>query len=83
MTYIEAVNSAINALMDACAMNDEWKKCRECPFGNFCDLLEVAGWGTPDDEEFKTHIRQVNKEENGWIEFEPGKYNYDQFTANP
>lgn len=28
-------------------------------------------------------IRQINKEEDGWVEFEPGKYNYDQFTANP
>ena len=46
------IKEAMTLLHEACKMNDEWVKCSKCPFNDYCDTLEEAGFGTPDEDEF-------------------------------
>ena len=52
MDFTVKIKEAMTLLHEACKMNDEWIKCSKCPFVDYCDTLEEAGFGTPDEDEF-------------------------------
>ena len=52
MDYITKIKEAMQLLHEACKMNEVWADCMHCPFGDYCDAMEEAGLGTPDDEKF-------------------------------
>ena len=52
MDYIIKMKEAMQFLHEACKMNEAWADCMHCPFGDYCDAMEEAGLGTPDDEDF-------------------------------
>ena len=52
MDFISKMEEAMVLLQEACKMNDEWAKCNDCPFGDYCDTLEREGFGTPDEDTF-------------------------------
>jgi hypothetical protein len=52
MDFTIKMKEAMVLLHEACKMNDEWVKCRKCPFTDYCDAIEENGLGTPDDNDF-------------------------------
>lgn len=52
MEFITKIKEAMELLHKACKMNDEWANCSKCPFLDYCNALEKAGFGTPDEEFF-------------------------------
>ena len=48
MDFTIKIKEAMELLHEACAMNEEWANCARCPFDDYCDALEEAGFGTPD-----------------------------------
>ena len=52
MDFIEVMKDAMDLLHQACAMNEEWVACQECPFEKYCDVLKKSGLGTPDEDTF-------------------------------
>ena len=52
MEFVEKIRQAMQMLHDACAMNDTWRNCQYCPFKDYCDAMEEADLGTPDDPSF-------------------------------
>lgn len=52
MDFTIKIKEAMVLLHEACKMNDEWIYCTKCPFKDYCDTLEEAGFGTPDEDEF-------------------------------
>ena len=52
MDFIIKMKEAMVLLHEACRMNDEWNQCPFCPFVDYCDAIDGAGLGTPDDNEF-------------------------------
>lgn len=52
MEFIAKIKEAMELLHEACKMNEEWRNCQYCPFGDYCNSLEEAGFGTPDEVEF-------------------------------
>lgn len=52
MDFTVKIKVAMELLHEACKMNDEWANCSDCPFVDYCDALEEAGFGTPGEEFF-------------------------------
>lgn len=52
MDFISKMEEAMMLLQKACESNEEWANCVRCPFVDYCNTLEEAGFGTPDDDDF-------------------------------
>lgn len=52
MEFVEKIKEAMQMLHDACKMNDTWRNCKYCPFKDYCDVIEEACLGTPDEDGF-------------------------------
>lgn len=52
MDFTIKMKEAMTMLHEACKANENWADCRFCPFSKYCDALEEAGFGTPDEEDF-------------------------------
>ena len=59
MNFIEAMNEAMKKLHEACKTNEDWLNCRLCPFGDYCDAIEEAGLGTPDERNFLNNTHPI------------------------
>ncbi len=53
MEWIKKMRVALIDLQNACKKNTEWANCAECPFGEWCDVLEEHGYTTPDKWKFE------------------------------
>lgn len=49
MSFVKAMKEAMKLIYAACKQNDEWANCYRCPFRDYCDVIEQAGMGTPDE----------------------------------
>lgn len=52
MDFVKEIKKAMLHLQEACRLNDAWKNCWECPFKEYCDVIEEAGLYLPDSEYF-------------------------------
>lgn len=52
MDFIIKIKEAMTLLHEACEMNDDRINCSKCPFVDYCDALEEAGFVTPDEDVF-------------------------------
>lgn len=52
MDFIDMMKEGMEKIQEACRMNEEWNQCPFCPFVDYCDVIEGAGLGTPDEEDF-------------------------------
>ena len=58
MDFIIKMNEAMTMIHEACKLNDEWVKCGKCPFIEYCNVIEEAGFNTPDSDEFLAGVAQ-------------------------
>ena len=47
MTWIDEMKEAMKAIQRACEKNDEWNRCCECPFTEYCSAIEHEDLGEP------------------------------------
>lgn len=51
MNWKEKILSAMLEMKSACKENTEWNKCCECPFIDFCDIIERITGKAPSEWE--------------------------------
>ncbi len=55
MDWVTKMKTGMELIHSACKENTDWTKCKECPFTNYCDAINLA-------------ISQKTPEEERWIE---------------
>ena len=52
MNFTVQIKEAMIMLQEACKLNENWKDCIYCPFGEYCDAIEEADCFLPCDDDF-------------------------------
>jgi hypothetical protein len=54
MDWKKEMTLAMLSIQSACMKNDSWYECRNCPFDEYCTLLQDNGFGEPTEWEIET-----------------------------
>ncbi len=57
LEFVYIMEHAVRGISSACRLNSDWDNCSVCPFKIYCDVLEEAGFGTPDEDKFLDTIQ--------------------------
>lgn len=59
--WIEEMKTAMRAIKTACEHNEDWTECRNCPFAEVCDLLDLSAMdnGEEDPSVYEPHNWEV------------------------
>ena len=49
MEWIDEIKKAMAMLKNGCSKNDMWAKCEDCPFGEYCEALELHYMPIPEE----------------------------------
>ena len=49
MDWKEKIKQGMILITEGCQQQREWTECQNCPFRNYCDTIEEAGYNTPDE----------------------------------
>lgn len=49
MEWIDEIKKAMAMLKNGCSKNDMWTKCEDCPFGEYCEVLEFHYMPIPEE----------------------------------
>ena len=50
MDWKEKIKEGMKLIKEGCTEQKEWRKCHDCPFTTFCDLLGADGYEIPSEE---------------------------------
>ena len=49
MEWIDEIKKAMAMLKNGCSKNDMWINCKDCPFDEYCGVLEDHGMPLPEE----------------------------------
>ena len=49
MEWIDEIKKAMAMLKNGCSKNDMWTKCEDCPFSEYCEVLEFHYMPIPEE----------------------------------
>lgn len=50
MNWDEKIKEGMKLLKEGCSEQTEWRKCYDCPFSTFCELMEENNYEIPSEE---------------------------------
>ena len=50
MTNQEKIIEGMKLIKEGCSEQTEWRKCYDCPFSTYCELMEEFGYEIPSEE---------------------------------